>query len=120
MANHSIRLDLLKVPSAFVTNIRGRATSKKCLVIPIEDSGLFLGEKGCYLNLNAYELRNPQFEETHCVKIAIDRQRRATMTDEQLRAIPIIGGMRDAAPQLQRQMGVNLSSDVESPEDMPF
>ena len=54
MANFSIKADLLKVKGAFVTNLKGKASTKRCLVIPIDESGLFLGEKGCYLNLTAF------------------------------------------------------------------
>lgn len=46
MANYSIKTDLLKLQGAFVTNIKGKTTTKRCLCIPIDGSGLFLGEKG--------------------------------------------------------------------------
>ncbi len=59
MANYSIKTDLLKLQGAFVTNIKGKTATKKCLCIPIEGSGLFLGEKGCYLNMTAIEMQNP-------------------------------------------------------------
>lgn len=46
MANYSIKTDLLKLQGAFVTNIKGKTATKKCLCVPIDESGLFLGKQG--------------------------------------------------------------------------
>lgn len=51
MGNFSIKEDLLKLKGAFITNFKGRTETKRCLVIPVDDSGLYVGEKGVYLNL---------------------------------------------------------------------
>ena len=45
MSNFGIKIDLLKLKNSFVTNIKGKTATKRCLVIPIDDSGVFLGEK---------------------------------------------------------------------------
>ena len=57
MGNFGIKIDLLKLKNSFVTNLKGKALTKCCLVIPIDDSGVYLGEKGVYLNLTAVEMR---------------------------------------------------------------
>ncbi len=49
MANYSIKANLLKIKGAFVTNLKGKTATRRCLVIDIDESGMFLGEKGCYL-----------------------------------------------------------------------
>ena len=68
MANFSIKADLLKVKGAFVTNLKGKTSTKRCLVIPIDESGMYLGEKGCYLNLTAFEMREERYGDTHVLK----------------------------------------------------
>ena len=117
MANYSIKTDLLKLKGAFVTNIKGKTTTKRCLCIPIDGSGLFLGEKGCYLNMTAIEMNNPQYNDTHCIKQNIERSVYDAMTEEQRRAMPIIGSMR---PFEKSQAALDTSYMVESYEDLPF
>ena len=43
MANFSIKTDLLKLKGAFVTNLKGKTATKRCLIIPVDDAGLFIG-----------------------------------------------------------------------------
>ena len=78
MGNFSIKEDLLKLKGAFITNFKGRTETKRCLVIPVDDSGLYVGEKGVYLNLTAIEMENPQFKETHCIKQSLVRRTEAS------------------------------------------
>ena len=89
MANFGIRIDLLKIRGAFMRNLKGQTATKRCLIIPVDDcDGVFLGEKGCYLNLTAIEMQNPQFNDTHCIKPDIPKEQREAMTTEEQRAIP--------------------------------
>lgn len=124
MANYSIKADLLKLQGAFVTNIKGRTTTKRCLCIPIEGSGLFLGEKGCYLNMTAIEMQNPQYSDTHCIKVQFDKSIYDAMTEEQRKAQPIVGGLHEI--QRRQQAAVDLSSGLCNPgfaqteDDLPF
>lgn len=99
MTNYGIKIDLLKLKGAFVRNIAGKASTKRCIIIPVDEcDGLFLGEKGCYLSLSALEMREPRFADTHCVKVEVDRAKREQMTDEERQAIPIIGGLHAIEP----------------------
>lgn len=122
MANYGIKTDLLKLQGAFVTNIKGKTTTKQCLCIPIEGSGLFLGEKGCYLNLTAIEMQNPQYNDTHCIKVSHTREVYERMTDEERAAQPIVGGLHELKK--KPQAAVDLSSHnpymVGAEEDLPF
>ena len=123
MANYSIKTDLLKLKGAFVTNLRGKTATKRCLIIPVDEAGLFVGEKGVYLNLTAIEMQNPKFSETHCVKVSLDKERYDAMTEEERQAQPIIGGMK----QLERKQSemavtgqIDDSQAFEDDNDLPF
>lgn len=124
MGNFSIKEDLLKLKGAFITNFKGRTETKRCLVIPVDDSGLYVGEKGVYLNLTAIEMDNPKFKETHCIKQSLDKEIYETLTDEQRQALPIIGGMKPIERKPAPQMNVNSTFDgaqaVENEDDLPF
>lgn len=123
MANYSIKTDLLKLQGAFVTDIKGKTTTKRCLCIPIVESGLFLGEKGCYLNMTAIEMQNPQYSDTHCIKVSHNREVYERMTEAEKAAQPIIGGLHVLA---KRQAAVDLTAANNNPymvgseEDLPF
>lgn len=123
MANFSIKTDLLKLKGAFVTNLKGKTATKRCLIIPVDDAGLFIGEKGVYLNLTAIEMREPKYQDTHCVKVSLDKERYDAMSEEERNAQPIIGGMR----QLERQAaGMPVTSTLDGSQvlgdddDLPF
>ena len=120
MGNFSIKEDLLKLKGAFITNFKGRTETKRCLVIPVDDSGLYVGEKGVYLNLTAIEMENPQYKETHCIKQSLDKEIYEALSE----ALPIIGGMRPLVKKAAPQMNVGSTFDgaqaVENTDDLPF
>lgn len=122
MANYSIKADLLKLTGAFVTNIKGKTATKKCLCIPIDESGMSLGEKGCYLNLTAIEMQNPQYSDTHCLKVSYDREVYERMTDEERAAQPIVGGLHELKKKQQAAVDLSASNPyfAETEEDLPF
>ena len=93
MANYRIKIDLLKLKGAFVHDLQGKAATKRCVIIPVDADGVFLGEKGCYLNTVAFEMREPRFNDTHFVKADISKERREAMTEDERNAVPILGGL---------------------------
>ena len=119
MGNFSIKEDLLKLKGAFITNFKGRTETKRCLVIPVDDS-----EKGVYLNLTAIEMENPQYKETHCIKQSLDKEIYEALSEEQRQSLPIIGGMRPLVKKAAPQMNVGSTFDgaqaVENTDDLPF
>lgn len=122
--NYGIRIDLLKLKGAFMRNLQGRSATKKCIIIPVDEcDGMFLGEKGCYLNMTAIEMQNPQYSDTHCIKPYIPKEQREAVTEEQRNAIPILGGLHAIERQPQ-QMAVSttIGADAFAPddEDLPF
>ena len=88
MSNYSIKADLLKLKGSFLTNLKGKTATKRCLVIPIDDSNLFVGEKGVYLNLTAIEMREERYGDTHVLKQSLPKDVYQAMTDEERNAQP--------------------------------
>ena len=125
MSNYNIRLDLLRLQGAFTRNLRGKTTTKRCLIIPIDDNpGMFLGEKGCYLNAVAYETQNGQYGDTHMVKPDLPKEVRERMTEDERRNQPILGNMRPMQPQGGTVSGTMQASDFVDDhgmaDDLPF
>lgn len=105
MDNYQLNIDLLRLQGAFVTNIKDREQTKRCVCIPIDDAGLYVGQKGCYLDLAAFQLQNSQYGDTHCVKQSLSKQKRDAMTEEERKALPIIGNMRPIQSRTQNSVG---------------
>lgn len=108
MANYTIRLDLKKIPGAFTANIQ-TAVTKPYLCIPLDDSGLYNGAKGCYLTLTAIAMAEPKFDDTHRIEIRLDKDEYDRMTEDERRAQPIIGGMHE----LQRKTPVEAEATAQ-------
>ena len=124
MANYGIKIDLLKLKGAFMRNLQGKAATKRCLIIPVDDcDGVYLGEKGCYLNMTAIEMREPRYNDTHCIKPDIPKEQREAMSEEEQKAIPILGGLHAIEAQVQ-QMAVSgtigQSAFAPDDDDLPF
>lgn len=119
--NYGIKIDLMKIKGAFVTNIQGRTAKKRCIVIPIdEDPSIYLGEKGCYLNMVAVELTSPKYEDTHMVKGDLPKEERERLTEEERLALPILGNLRPMKRQ-QQTMQVNGTVTCETDDEgLPF
>lgn len=119
MANYSIKADLLKLAGAFVTNIKGKTATKRCLCIPVDGSGLFLGQKGCYLNMAAIEMQHPNYGDTHCLKVQHDREVYEQMSEEARRAQPILGGLHPIERRPVEGMAVETFY-APGDDDVPF
>lgn len=122
MSIYSIKADLLKIKGAFLTNLKGETAVKRCLVIPIDEAGLYLGEKGCYLNLTSAEMREPKYGDTHVVKVSVPKEQYEAMSEDERRNIPIIGGMRaiEVQPaQMPVENTIDQSAFVDD-DDLPF
>lgn len=124
MANFGMKIDLLKLKGAFMRNLAGRAATKRCLIIPVDDcDGMFLGEKGCYLSMTAIEMREPKYSDTHCIKVDIPKEQREAMTEEERNAVPILGGLHTIEmQQATMQVSGTLGQDAFAPtdDDLPF
>lgn len=122
MSNFGIKIDLLKLKNSFVTNLQGKSETKRCLVIPIDDARLFIGEKGVYLNLTGVEMQEARYDDTHFIKQQLPKDVYQAMSEEERMKQPILGSMRPIAA-AQRQMEVTQTTPataVEEPDDLPF
>lgn len=127
--NYGIHFNALKYVNSGVLNIKGRSETKRCLVVPIEDNHLFESvneddsPKAVYLDLNAFALREPKYEQTHIVKQSLPKDVRESMTKEQLDAMPILGGMKplvNPSANAATASNVPFAQPTEDDSDLPF
>ena len=122
--NFGMKIDLLKLKGAFLRNLKGSNTTKRCIIIPVDDcDGMYLGKKGCYLNMTAIAMQEPKYKDTHCIKVNIPQEQREAMTEEERKAIPIIGGLHTIeAQQATMQVNGTLGQEAFAPsdDDLPF
>lgn len=129
MTNFNAKINLMKLKRAGVMQIQGRGEVLRCLVIPIEENHLFVSTddmtnkaKAVYLDLSAWELRNPKYEETHMIKQSLPKDVRERMSDEERRAMPILGGLKPV-----NNDALNAAASCDAPfaqvsdlNDLPF
>lgn len=95
MGNISVHLNLRRLQSGQM-KIKGKSGELvECVVIPIDANNLVRGEKGVYLDLMGFELkeRKPDRKDTHLVKQSLPKEQFEKLTDEQKKALPILGNM---------------------------
>jgi len=92
MSNLSIKLNLQNLHCACRFE-KGVAGPVECLIIPLEKNHLFKGEKGIYLDMSAFELKEKKDNQTHLVKQQLPKDIFKAMTDEQKKATPILGNV---------------------------
>lgn len=63
-------------------------------------------------------MQNPKFSDTHCIKVDFDKEVREQMTEEEKKAQPIIGGLRELERK-QEQMPVTGYVSADN-DDLPF
>lgn len=122
MANYIVKVDLGKLAKVAAVNITGKSGKPtKCVVIPVEDNGIFLSEKGgMYLELQAVALKTERFGQSHLIKRAYNKNEYKSMTDEERRAIPICGSL---FPIQAKEKEVTETAEVAygvQQDDLPF
>jgi hypothetical protein len=117
MSNLNINLNLRALKNTLIVNVPGKTTTKKCLAIPIEDNELFVGEKGIYLNLTAWENDKLSDGKTHLVKQSFSKKMRDAMTDEERKNIPILGNTK---PFESTSKDVKPEATITPDDDLPF
>ena len=121
--DYSIRVDLQKLNGAFLKNLTGKTATKRCIIIPVDDNpSMFIGEKGCYLNMTAFETQNNQYGDTHLIKPNLPKEVRERMSDDERQAVPILGNMSPfKAPEQQVTGSVDPNApEGQQQEDLPF
>lgn len=128
MGNFQGKLDFLKFKNSCVISVKGKTGEKKGVFVPIEDNGLFVTTdennkaKGAYFNFAVFENKQVgKYGDTHMIKQSLDKDIRSKMSEEEKRAMPILGNMKPMELQ-------NASQAVEAPvaplvqeeDDLPF
>ncbi len=121
--NYSEKIDLLKLKDTFMANIKGKNDTKKCIIIPVEDNHIYIGEKGVYLNLTVIELNDKKYQ-SFIVKVDIPKEIREKMSEEERKSQPIIGGLkeierREPSP-IEPSATIDPSTSMENYDDLPF
>ena len=89
MSNFSLKLDLSKFNGFGLIDLKGQSGQvKKCVVIPVEDNNLFLGDKGTYADLVCFETPNSDYG-SHMVTISKTKEEQEAFIREHL---SILGG----------------------------
>ena len=122
MSNISIKINLRQLKSA-VRTMKSASGEIECLIIPINQNHLIKGEKGIYIDMQAYELKEKKADrkDTHLIKQGFPKEVFDAMSDEEKKATPILGnlvvwGYSEPAP-------VNVEIDETQPgesDDLPF
>ena len=94
MSNISISLNLRQFKST-VKTLKGKSGDINCLIIPIDENHLIVGDKGVYANLQAWELKEKKEDrkDTHLVKQSFPKEHYESLSDEEKREIPIMGNL---------------------------
>lgn len=122
MSNISVKVNLRQLKSA-VRTMKGASGNIKCLVIPIVQNNLVVGEKGIYLDMTAFELKEKKADrkDTHLVKQNFTKEVFEKMTDEEKQKTPILGNMIVWGSREPEPDNVEITESASEPtEDLPF
>lgn len=115
-------INLFKLKNCGITHLTGLSgETKKCLVIPVEDNQLFVSEKGVYLNMTA--IPSDKIEnQTHFIKQNFKKEYLETLSDEEKKAMPILGGFskpKDVTPENNTEYSSAVAESAPA-DDLPF
>ena len=96
---------------------KGETGPVECLIIPIDANYLFRGKNGLYLDLTAFEVRNPKpgMNDTHILKQSLPKEVYETLTDEEKKVMPIMGNAMVVEVQ-----GTNQPKPLETDDTIPY
>ena len=118
--NYSIKLDMMKLTNAGAMNVRGKTGAvKRCVVIPIEDNYMYVGEKGIYLDLTCFELQEKNGH-SHLIKVNLPKEVRDAMSEDQRRSQPIVGDLKEIQPRPMIIEETVEASPYDTGDDLPF
>ena len=126
MSNYQISVKLNKLKGACVKELQGKTAKKKCIIIPIEDNDMFISDSNdVILNLAGWESNKLNHGNTHLIKWSPSKKTSEKMTDEQKRAIPILGnlkpfGTQTTAKPVSEKPKDEFSDILNNDDDLPF
>jgi len=121
--NYRLKIDLKKLGGAFLSNIKGANKTKRCLIIPVDAAGLYVGEKGIYLDLSAIELKEKSDNRSHFLRVQLSKEQYEALSDEERKSIPIVGNMKESIFEqktMQPTSDISFSQLTDIVGDLPF
>ena len=101
--------------------VNGKNGKVQGIFIQFEINHIHVGEKGCYLDLVAFPLKEAKDYQTHLVKQSLPKEVREKMSDEDKKNQPIIGLLNISDGQQQSVNNDVNGGKVASPDDdLPF
>lgn len=111
MGNFNIKIELDKIPGAKIMDIKGEMTTRKCIVIPIDNErGTVIDEYKKFnhelggitskplahvqLLATAYESTNQSFNSSHYIKPQVSKEYFERMSETQVYNLPFIGQLQ--------------------------
>ena len=128
MSNFQGKLDFLKLKNACVISVNGKSGAKKGVFVPIEDNGLFVTTdennkaKGAYFNFAVFENKQVgKYGDTHMIKQSLGKDEQSNMSEDEKRAMPILGNMKPMKMQKAAQtVDAPVTPIVQEEDDLPF
>jgi hypothetical protein len=87
-----IKLDLTKLKAYSKKMPTKNSGDVDCLIIPVELNHLYVGAKGIYLDLIAFEIKN---KDGWLIKQSLPKAARDTMSQQEQRDMPILGSAEE-------------------------
>ena len=95
MGNITIKLNLTQFKSVLMPLPNKNGKLLDCVVLPIEANRFFKGEKGVYVDLIAFELKQKKegIKDTHSIKQSYSKEYLESLTQEEKNNLPFLGGL---------------------------
>ncbi len=122
MGNISTKINLAGLKNAAIIT-SGKNKDVECILIPINQNHLFKSDKGAvYLDLQGFEYKSTKADskDTHLVKQSLPKEIFSAMSDEEKKAMPILGNhivWGESGGGARTEAGAVTVAD---PDDLPF
>lgn len=116
--NYNLKIDYAKLKKVGVAHIQGKTGKVKCVIIPVEENNIFLSEKGgIYQDFSVFATKEEKYGQTHIIKPAMRKEEYERMTEDERKAIPIVGSL---SPVKAKQAEVKEEAQPDPEDDLPF
>lgn len=117
----SAKVNLTKL-KCIVKTMKSASGEIDCIIIPIAENRMFKSDKGVYLELVAFEIKESKGDDkqTHLVKQSFSKDILEKMSEEEKKALPILGNMIDWSTLNPEAKSESLVGIEEEKDDLPF
>lgn len=117
----TVKINLSKLKGV-VKELNGKSGKVKCLILPMDENKLFEGQKGIYLDLVGFEIKEQKGDnkQTHLLKQSFTKEELEKMTENQKNELPILGGLTDWSKITTNTKSETLPESVSVEDDLPF